>query len=88
MDKVYMLTVKTTTSGEDDSIDIKLYATKDAGDKAFDERVNASKDMLDITEDDRLDVDAPRLDDTVRWATIDNGNTIVDISLRAMKVLS
>lgn len=88
MDKVYMLTVKTTNYGEDDNLDIELYATKDAGDKAFDERVNEVKDMLDITEDDRLDVDAPRLDDNVRWAAIENGSTVVDISLRAMKVLS
>lgn len=82
MDKVYMLTVKTVNAGEDDTIDIELYATKKLGDKAFDERVASTKDVLNITEDDVADVDGPKPIGKTRWATLDNGDTTVDISLQ------
>lgn len=88
MEHAYLVTYTTSQPSEPDERGVFICASKAAADKKFDGLVDEWKSTLCVTGDDVCDVDEPEEGAECRTATIDNGETSVEIAYSKQKVLS
>lgn len=88
MEHAYLVTYTTSQEGEPDERGVFICANKAAADKKFDALVDEWKSTLGVTDDDTCDVDEPEEGAECRSATIDDGETSVEIAYSKQKVLA